>query len=341
MNRIDVARHNLQNLDVLVIDDPIDIYYLAGVHVTLGRLLIWPDQATLYVDGRYIEVCEKHASVPVVCWDWKSLLPIKAKMRVGFDALKMSYHQVEKLQATQGELIPLEGPILKQRQVKDEHELELLRASAKLGMEGYAHVLECLEEGVIERDVALELEIFWKKRGAEALAFEPIIAFGENGSKPHYRASDRKLKRGDAVLVDLGVVLNGYHSDMTRVVFFGKQSDEMETIYNIVLKAQLEALSHCRSGVSIQTIYSAAERVIKEHGYELIHSLGHGIGLEVHEPPRVADVDGMLEHNMVITVEPGIYVPGLGGVRIEDTIVINNNGFDNLTELTNKCINYI
>lgn len=341
MNRIEVAQSKLDNVDVLVIDDPIDLYYLTGVHLSLGRLLIWQSSATLYVDGRYIEACQKQSQVNVSQWDWKSPLPITSKMRVGFDSLKMSYDQVEKLKATQGTLVPLKGPILKQRLVKDELELTKLAAAAKFGMEGYEHVIESLEDGITERELAIKLEVFWKMRGAEALAFEPIIAFGENGSKPHYRASDRRLKKGDAVLVDLGVVLDSYHSDMTRVVFYGEQSSKMEKVYNSVLEAQLSALSLCKAGVSIREPYLAALKIIEDHGHEFIHSLGHGIGLEVHEPPRLADVDGVLEENMVITIEPGIYIPDFGGVRIEDTIVIKNNGFENLTELTKKCINYI
>ncbi len=341
MNRIEVTQSQLGELDALIIDDPIDLYYLTGMSLSLGRLLIEPSQATLFVDGRYLEACEKESPIPVSIWDWKTPFPIKPNSRVGFDSQKMTYDQAKQLESLNIKLIPVKGPITKQRQIKDATEIAKLRDAATLGMKGFNHVLDLLKSGISEEELALELELFWRKSGGERLAFEPIIAFAENGSKPHYRSGKRKLAIGDCVLIDLGVVLNRYHSDMTRVVFFKESSKEMEKIYHIVLKAQETALSLCRAGVCIEELYKAAKDVIEGEGYKFIHSLGHGIGLEIHEPPRIASGKEVLVKNMVITIEPGIYVPGLGGVRIEDTIVINSSGFDNLTQSTQKSIRYI
>jgi Xaa-Pro aminopeptidase len=188
---------------------------------------------------------------------------------------------------------------------------------------------------VVEKELAKRFEIFCLENGAEGLSFSPIIAFGPNSAMPHYRSQDAQLKKGDVVLIDIGVVCDGYHSDMTRVLFFEQEDPYLSKLYEIVKRAQHSALQMCRPGTKMGQLDRAARSVMKEEGVEelFIHSLGHGIGLEVHEFPRIKfdgeDKDVVLETGMVFTVEPGLYVPGTGGVRYEDTILITDAGYEN------------
>jgi Xaa-Pro aminopeptidase len=192
-----------------------------------------------------------------------------------------------------------------------------------------------LKKGITEKEVARRFEIFCLEKGAEGLSFTPIIAFGKNGAMPHYRSQDVVLKEGDAVLIDIGVVLDNYHSDMTRVLFYKKKNRYLSHLYEIVKKAQKNALKLCRPGVKLKELDLAARKVMREEKVEdlFLHSLGHGIGLQTHEFPRIKyngdDRDVVLQSGMVFTVEPGLYVPGKGGVRYEDTIVITPSGYKN------------
>ncbi len=330
MKRIEAARATLGKLDGILVDSPIDLYYLTGLELSLGRLLITQKEATLFVDGRYFEKCQKESPIPVVLWDRKSPLPITGK--VGFDSLYTTYNEYQTLCKLDVKWEPLCGPIQKLRLIKEPAEIEKLRVSAALCAQGYDYVLTLLKEGVIEEEVAMELELFWRKIGGEELSFEPIIAFGENSSLPHHRPSKRALQHGDLVLIDIGVRYDHYHSDMTRVTFFGEPTTQMEEIYSIVKEAYVAALALCRPGQEMAVVDRAARQLIESRGYDLPHSLGHGVGLEVHEMPRIyASSEGTLQAGMVITIEPGIYVPGFGGVRLEDTIVITGDGYESLT----------
>jgi Xaa-Pro aminopeptidase len=267
--------------------------------------------------------------------------PAQLSGKVEFDATKMTYQRYLDLQKEGVELIPVRATTRESRLIKSAEEIEKLRQAAILGLEGYHVILEALRPGVTEKEMVVELEIFWKRAGGSGVAFSPIVAFGENSSKPHYHPSDRVLAPNEAVLIDIGVTLDHYHSDMTRVYFFGKPDPKVEEIYAIVKEAQARALQLCKPATSIRDLDAAARDYITEKGFgeQFVHSLGHGIGLEVHEAPRVykegPDVDLQLQPGMVITIEPGIYLPGLGGVRIEDTVVITESGHLNLTNCPN------
>ncbi|MCH9608549.1 MAG: putative peptidase [Chlamydiales bacterium] len=335
MSRIGKVQKELEGIDALLIDDPTDLYYLTGLKLSLGRLLILPEKATLFVDGRYIEACQNQTDIAVQVWDWKTPFPLPPHLTVGFDGLTTSYAAYQKLSSLDAKWVSLEGPILKHRAIKDEEELEKLRAASQLGMEGLAHLLPLLKEGVTEKEMVIALKLFWTKAGAERVAFEPVIAFGEGSSQPHYHSTSKKLEKGETILIDIGVELNHYTSDMTRVFFLGEPDEKMKEIYTIVLKAQERALEKCRAGVTMGEIDQVARETIEKKGYQLPHGLGHGVGLQVHELPnfRITS-ETILQPNMVITVEPGIYLPKLGGVRIEDTIVIKKDGFENLTTVS-------
>ncbi|MFN0065142.1 MAG: M24 family metallopeptidase [Chlamydiales bacterium] len=331
-----------EKIDALVVDQVVDIYYLTGLDLSLGRLWVTPQGATLFVDGRYIEECRLHSPIPVELtqgYGEKSTFfsSVKSKgKRLGFDTA-ISYESFRELEKLEAKLVPLEAPVMQLRLYKEEEELEKLQRAADLGVRGFKHILEVLEEGISETELAIELEVFWKREGARHIGFDPIIAFGANSSKPHYRSGARRLAQGDIVLIDLGVVLDHYHSDMTRVHFFGDPAPEMKQIYAIVKEAQARALATCAPGVEIKRVDLAARNYIAERGFgeQFIHSLGHGLGLEVHESPRLFHegkfAQKKLEPGMVLTIEPGIYLPGKGGVRLEDTVVITKNGYHNLT----------
>lgn len=350
MNRLNRLRNELnkQVCQAILIENPLDIFYLTKQHLSTGKMLITKNDAILLVDGRYYETCKKSASCTVLLTPEITLLGLLQQhadiTTLAFDSDHTSYRNfldLEKLTAElkhSCKLIPMSSPIKKLREIKDEEEIATLRNAAELGSQGFDHVCSLLKEGISEEELAFELELFWRKRGGRGLAFDPIIAFGPNSSMPHYRAGSTHLTKGQCVLIDIGVIYQDYHSDMTRVVFFGDPDPKVLEIYEIVLKAQLEALQHCRAGVRVGDLDEAARSIIGNYGYrdKFTHSLGHGIGLEIHEYPllrnKPPEQDCILEAGMVVTIEPGIYLPDIGGVRIEDTVVITADGYEDLTQ---------
>ena len=329
MNRIEKLQ---RKGETLLVEKEIDLFYLTGIRMSAGALLIKPEEACLIVDGRYFEMCRQKATVPVLLEE-----PITVEGVLCFDAQATSYARFLELQKLGFPLNPVDSPVTKLRMIKEPEEIALLKKAAKLGAEGFSHVKSLLKEGVTESQLALELEIFWKKRGAKGVAFEPIIAFGPNSAMPHYRNGPVALRKGMNVLIDIGVNLDNYLSDMTRVLFFGEPDPQLKAIYAIVAEGQKEALALCRPGIAIGRIDEAARDSIAKAGYHLGHSLGHGVGLEIHEWPSLKQKppfsEMALEPGMVITIEPGIYIPQLGGVRLEDTIVITENGYENITNI--------
>lgn len=352
--RIEKLRKSVKNqCDAIVIDNPIDIFYLTGIHLSTGRLLV-ADETFIFVDGRYTEMCDKQSPFPVRS-SKETLDQVLAEpafhsvKKLAFDSAATPFSSYQKLEDSIKKiaitnpkhvvtLVPLEAPVTHVRAIKDTGEIQLLREAAILGSKGHDYVLTILKEEITEEEVAAELEIFWRRCGASGAAFDPIIAFGENSSMPHYRAGKRKLHKGDIVLIDIGVTLNGYHSDMTRTVFFGTPDPRLVAIHDVVCEAQQKSLKLCKPGSRVGLIDAAARDYIAAEGYgdKFNHGLGHGIGLEVHELPVLKNIppyDNVhLEKGMAITVEPGIYLPGIGGVRIEDTIIITDDGYENLTQ---------
>lgn len=350
--RLNRLRNLLKTLssDALIIEYPIDLFYLTGLELSTGQLIVTEIDACLIVDGRYYEKSSRQTLYPTrllkedVLKGW--IIDAQVR-RLGFDQNHTTYHAysklaqlAEKIKTSSSyslEVIPLESPIQQLRLIKDEEEIACLRKAAQLGYQGYEFVVSLLQEGITETELALELEFFWKKRGAMRLAFDSIIAFGPNSSMPHYRAGPTKLSLHTPVLIDIGTVVAHYHSDMTRVVFFGDSPPLMKTIYSIVEDAKSQALSLCRPGTLIGELDRAARSWIASKGYGdyFTHSLGHGIGLEIHESPILREKgvnrETPLQAGMTITIEPGIYLPEVGGVRLEDTILITENGHENLT----------
>lgn len=328
--------------DAFLIEDPIDIFYLTGIELSLGKVLISLQEALLIVDGRYAEVSQEQTLYffrALESFSMREYLSQYAIKRLGFDASKISYKSFLDLHTSlenQVELLGIEDLLSSLRLIKDQEEIDLLKKAAHFTQEGYQLISCMLKEGISEEELAFALELFWKKRGVKA-AFEPIIAFGSNTSKPHYKTGKSLLAKDLPVLVDIGGSFEGYCSDMTRVIHFGTHCAKIQEIYLIVEEAKEKAMALCFPGTHIKDLDIAARSHIASKGYGeyFCHSLGHGIGLEAHEIPRISAksnfADQSLCAGMVITIEPGIYLPGIGGVRLEDTLLITDAGYENLT----------
>ena len=327
-DRIGAALHSVE-CDQLIIEDPLDIFYLTGVTLSLGTLVLERGGGVLYVDGRYLAAAKECSTLPVApiaqLWDreWGE--------QIGFDATRTMYSRFTLLASKLDEkrLTPLSAPLAPLRACKDERELTAMRASCALLKKGMQYAKTLLKEGITERALATAFEAYVRQHGASGLSFEPIVAFGENGAYPHHCPRDRPLELDEAVLLDAGVVVDHYCSDMTRVYPFGTPPSEVQHIHAVVKRAQRAAIGLCFPGTPLVEVDRAARSLIEEAGYgeAFCHSLGHGVGLEVHEAPRISsEAEGELKTGMVVTIEPGIYLPGIGGVRHEDMVVITESG---------------
>jgi Xaa-Pro aminopeptidase len=328
-----------QQQPLCLIENPIDLFYLTGLKFSTGVLLISPKSAKLLVDGRYIQSAKEAAPMPshlLTKGEIASLVQKSQVKTVVFDSTSTSYARYSELKKEIAgvKLLPLASPLKALRLIKGEEELQAMRASAKLIWKGYLHIKKVLKVGITEREVANELENYCKKLGSDGMSFEPIIAFGKNSAMPHYRAGDYALKKNDIVLIDIGASLNSYQSDMTRVFFFGKEDPLLGRYLKIVKEASRAALQLCKAGTEAHLLDKAAREVMRKEKVEkhFLHSLGHGIGLETHEFPtiRCTAPGTLLQKGMVITVEPGLYLPGKGGVRYENTVIVTEKGYENL-----------
>lgn len=253
-----------------------------------------------------------------------------------FDSEKTTCRQREKLKEIPGIKFFGEKDLLSNlREVKDQSEIEKIRKACKLVVQGCQYVRKILRPGMAEHELANEIEYYLRKNGAEKMSFEIIVASGENTAYPHHLTSERVFRKSDPVLVDLGVIYQGYCSDLTRTFFLGKIDKNLGNIYSIVKRAQEKAIQTVKPGLPIQKVAWAALRVVQGAGYGkyFLHNLGHGIGINIHESPLIsARVKKVLKPGMVFTIEPGIYIPRLGGVRIEDVVLVTDNGYEVLTE---------
>jgi Xaa-Pro aminopeptidase len=250
--------------------------------------------------------------------------------RIGFEASGISYATYQKLCEVDGvELRPVGEEIELSRWSKDPEEIALIAQAQAFTDEAFGRVMPKLTEGITERDVALEVEWAMRQAGADGVAFDSIVGFGENAAEPHHRAGTRELRRGDVVKMDIGALCQGYHADMTRTVAFGTPTERIREIHRVVSLAQQRGREAIREGALAGDVDRRAREVIEEAGYgeQFSHSLGHGVGLEIHEGPALrAHSREALPRGAVVTVEPGVYVPGLGGVRIEDMVEVTAAG---------------
>ena len=340
MTRIAKMQSMLTQYDALIIEDPIDLFYFTQMTCSAGRLILGKKDVIFLTDGRYLTHAKTQLSCSVKEISWQATELALQEMqatKVAFDGAKMSFDRAQELCAalTSYSCSSWSFATKLVRAYKETEEIAALQKSATLLWQGYMHILAILQEGMTEKEVAKAFHLFCLAQGAEALSFSPIIAFGDHSALPHHRASQRTLKRDDIVLIDIGVVVDGYASDMTRVIFFGNKDPYLASLLKIVQEAELAALSLCKPGVSCAILDQAARTVFRQYDVEshFVHSLGHGVGLEVHEYPRIRsqgeDAHVLLEPGMVITIEPGLYIPGIGGARYEDTIVVTKDGYCN------------
>lgn len=337
-----------KEIEALYFESLTDIFYLTGRDLSLGKLWVTPKDAYLIVDARYFQACPSTQEYKTLLLGSKQHHDLYKKLfkkpsnRCGFDgellsvsSLERVKQEIKKYSQAKVSFVNHAACLAEIRACKEENELKLLKKAAILGSKGFDYVLTLLKEGVTEKFIADQLEVFWKQQGGDGLAFDPIIAFGKNSSKPHYRASNIKLKRESIVLIDIGVKKQHYHSDMTRTVYFGKKPPQkFVKIYETVKKAQEEACRYCKEGIRGKELDAIARDIIAAAGYGefFCHSLGHGVGLEIHEYPSLSTKQtAILQKGMVVTIEPGIYLPGFGGVRIEDTLIVNKASATDLT----------
>lgn len=318
-----------------LIDQVDDLFYLTGLSVSKGRLFVSRKEALLFVDGRYYERAKKEA--PCEVRKWEEIKELREK-EVAFDSASVTYEGYLSLKKEfpETEWIPKPKLIQSLRAIKEPKELALLKKAADVTWYGYQKALEVLREGITEEEVALEFEIFCRRHGASGLSFSPIVAFGENSAYPHYRAGKTRLKKGDVVLIDVGAVVDQYHGDMTRISYFGTPDERIVHLEKIVRQAKKKAIDQIKPGVRAGSLDELVREEFEKANVKqlYIHSLGHGVGLETHEFPRIlyngVDKDLILEAGMVFTIEPGLYQPGVGGVRIEDMIAVTEDGYINL-----------
>ena len=345
-NRISSARGYLDRFDVdalLCLGLP-NIRYLAGFTGSDGALLLSHDAGWFLTDSRYTVQASQETD-GVVVREYRGKLEgitgllgeLKAR-RVGLEAehTTVAFHRalVEALPGM--EFVPIGGELDDLRTVKDDEELGLLRLTAGLASSAFLSILENIRPGALEREVSLALEFAMKKAGADDKSFDFIVASGPRGALPHGKASDRAICPGDLVTIDFGAVCQGYHSDETVTVAVGAPDSRQKEIHGIVKDAHDIAIEAVRPGVSLKELDALARDYIAGKGYGNYfgHGLGHGVGLEVHERPVVSyKSEGVVREGMVFTIEPGIYIPDWGGVRIEDTVVVTRDGCLSLTRV--------
>lgn len=331
------------NLDALLIDSPVNRYYLSGFTGTSGRLLFTENKDYFLTDFRYVEQASEQTEGYEVFEINKNfevkldeIIQENGIRRPGFESNAITYQQFQKYEEhIEAELIPTVNYIEKLRLIKDQSEVVKIKQAVEISDRAFEHILGFIKPGISEKDIALELEFFQKRLGAEKNAFDFIVASGKRSSLPHGVSSDKKIEYGDFVTMDFGCFYQGYCSDMTRTIVVGEADEKQKEIYDTVLKAQLEVIKNIKAGMSCVDVDDIARSIITDAGYgdNFGHGLGHGIGLEVHEGPRLSFTsEDILQEGMLVTDEPGIYLPDWGGVRIEDDLLITEDGCEVLNQ---------
>jgi Xaa-Pro aminopeptidase len=338
-------------IDAALITSSANIRYLTGFTGSNGMLLLTVKSDTFYTDPRYTTQAAQEtvsAGVKVKIGKGHLLnLPLEdlgksriKRLAVENQTIPFSYITAMQPKLPLGaELVGLNGTVDQLRAIKDDDEMQAIRASVKTCSAAFERAIKRFRPHMLESELALEIDYQMRKLGASGPAFETIVASGERSALPHARPSRQPIREGQLLLIDMGASQEGYASDMTRMLHVGEASRQASKLHRAVLESQLAALEAIKAGVTAHKVDQAARKVLKQHGLEkaFVHSLGHGLGLEIHEYPRIGKRSSdrpaavVLEENMAITVEPGAYVPGFGGVRIEDTVLVTKGGVEILT----------
>ena len=340
------AKLNTRGLDAMLLSCEANRFYASGFHSsgTDGMALVTRNKNYYFTDARYTEAAGRavrDAELREVgggisyAARLKEAIQEQSIQKMGFEDGYMTVKEFETYRkALPCELVPATDLLLELRRVKDREELEVMTAAQRIAERALKDILKELRPGVTEREIAARLQYLMLHYGAENMSFDPIVVSGPNGSLPHGVPSEKEIRPGEFVTMDFGCIYHGYCSDMTRTVAVGSVTEEMRTVYETVLAAQQAGIAAARAGVTGKEVDGAARRVIADAGYEKYfgHGFGHGVGVEIHEEPRASSTnDAPLPAGAVISAEPGIYLPGKLGVRIEDVIVLTENGCENLT----------
>lgn len=335
------------NIQGMIIMSPQNVRYLTGI-VAEGTLLITRKENIYLTDARYVEAVNKTLTLDdeVIVYNYRDIAKEDYENffmfceNVGFEEEYVSYAKYKECMYLYkiNNFIETEGIIEEQRMIKDKEEIEKQKKACELTDACFSYLCRFIKKGQTEKEIALEIERYFKTHGADDIAFETIVASGKNSSMPHAMPTNKKIEAGDVITIDMGCKYQGYCSDMTRTVFVSYVPEEVKPIYDLVLKNQEQILEELKEGANARVLTMMVESDFKINGYTLNHALGHGVGLDIHEQPVLARKDYFLKENMVVTNEPGIYLPGKFGIRIEDTVLITKNG---CIKLTNSAKNYI
>lgn len=339
-----------RGLDALLVSALPNVRYLTGFTGSNAMLLLGSRDPLLFTDPRYEIQAPAQTDCPVRIATGALTKTVGASLRrrrfrtLGFEADRLHYSTYETLLSEASpklEFVPASGLIEELRMIKDAQEIDLIRRSVELCSKAHARTVRRIRPGMREFELAAAIDHEMRKLGAEKPSFETIVAFGERTALPHATPTGRTLKPNELILMDVGAMRSGYASDMTRMAFAGRPARKVRTLHQAVLEAQLAAVDAIRPGIAAAAVDRKARQVLKRHGLEklFVHSTGHGLGLEIHEAPRIGRQSKLrLERGMVITVEPGVYMEGFGGIRIEDTVVVTDSGCEVLTPTSKELL---
>ena len=341
--KIQWLRNTMASLDLqgIIISNPINIKYLTNIDAE-GILLVTRKENVYITDGRYVEAVHSILTIEdeIIVYnitdvskdDYENFFMFCEN--VGFEENYVTYAKYKEYmhKFKINNFVETENIIEKQRAIKDDHEIKNITTACEIPDKCFSHLLDFIKPGMTEKQIAKEIDEFYNTN-SDGLSFDTIVASGENSSKPHAVPTDRKIQEQDIITIDMGCKYNGYCSDMTRTIFVGSVPEYVKPVYDLVLKNQTQTLDQMKDGENIRLLTKMVENDFRLHNFDLIHSLGHGVGLEIHERPFISyRNDNQLKENMVVTDEPGIYLPGKFGVRIEDTVLITKFGCINLTK---------
>lgn len=335
------------NLQGMIVTNPVNIRYLTNIQAE-GLLLVTRKENIFITDGRYIEDVHNTLTLfdEIVVYDARGLSKEDYENffmfceNVGFEENYVTYAKFKEYMHKYkvNNLVETENMIEKQRMIKDEDEIEDIRKACKITDECFEYIVNYIRPGMSEKQISREIDYYYYKH-SEGIPFETIVASGENSSKPHAVPTDRKIQKVDIITIDMGCKINGYCSDMTRTIFVGEVPKNMKDVYDLVLKNQEQVLDDMHDGASTKQISKMVDNDFRLHNYDLIHALGHGVGLDIHEGPVLSiNSENTLKENMIVTDEPGIYIPGQFGIRIEDTVLINKGTCEPLTKSNKKYV---
>jgi Xaa-Pro aminopeptidase len=342
-------RNTMSGLDLqgMIVSNPVNIRYLTNIQAE-GILLVTRKENIFITDARYIEDVHNTLTLfdEIVVYDIRSLAKDDYENffmfceNVGFEERYVTYAKYKEYirKYKINNLVETEELIEKQRMIKDEEEIKNIKKACEITDECFSYILNYIKVGMTEKEIARKIDEYYEKN-ADGKSFDTIVASGENSSKPHAIPSERKIQKTDIITIDMGCKVNGYCSDMTRTIFVGEVPETIKPIYELVLKNQEQVLKDMRENANTKQISKMVDNDFRLHNYDLIHALGHGVGLDIHEAPILScNSESLLKENMIVTNEPGIYVIGKFGVRIEDTVLITKSGCESLTKSPKKYV---